>query len=456
MKEKNTTPEQSEVKGISEVLNTVQSEVVTSQLGILEKKILKNAQIDAVTTEMLPNSVEAIRNFEAFEWEVVRLMAYLQKNTAQNISDLGVLFTTTTVESLPIDLQKTFLKAKEIFATGNASPVYQKIFADWQYVVNTYIVPHGDTLLKAYGKPSFLNNLVPDTLKSFNSVSGALLGGGLYVLWNVAGKLFGTKKEAFSLKSMLGYVLGGTLLGTIPAGKNVFSSYTSTKETLTKHVDDPNKMDVQVFNNDTDRSNQKIEVNNKAHPEALGKVGKSLSSLSQQESIQAAEIIFGTGPATKLLVQLDMVYKGNGSLIRREIALGKHEGNLKFGRRNKDPRSGSNIGTFQIGGAGTTFADTEKKYNSCLEAGASLYKKYFNQSIDTSSLSWAQKDLMCHLGYINAQRGGEKTFKKLASNTLSDAQLIYLMSTTIQGGINAIGHDVVQMTRNNAINVNLA
>jgi hypothetical protein len=46
------------------------------------------------------------------------------------------------------------------------------------------------------------------------------------------------------------------------------------------------------------------------------------------------------------LIKLD---GGTGTMIKRMVALGYHEGGLKFGRQNPDPASGYNIGTFQIG-----------------------------------------------------------------------------------------------------------
>ena len=83
--------------------------------------------------------------------------------------------------------------------------------------------------------------------------------------------------------------------------------------------------------------------------------GTPLGALTGPQSDALARAVFGDGPGAAALAALDRHYgPGDGTLVRREIALALHEGRLHVGRENADPASGYNIGTFQIGGAGST------------------------------------------------------------------------------------------------------
>ncbi len=134
---------------------------------------------------------------------------------------------------------------------------------------------------------------------------------------------------------------------------------------------------------------------------------KLMSDLNWTESSMLARKIFHDGPATDLLIALD---GGNGTMIKRMVALWYHEGWLMFWRQNPDPASGYNIGTFQIGWSGSTPETSMKKYQDCFRAGIELAKQYgINTSMDALS-DPGQRDLMTHLWYINIQRGWENTF----------------------------------------------
>lgn len=65
----------------------------------------------------------------------------------------------------------------------------------------------------------------------------------------------------------------------------------------------------------------------------------------------------------------------------------------------------------------------------------------------------AQRDLLTHLGYIQLQRGGERTFDKLKDPNLSDGEVMKLMSDEIQVGIDAIGISVVSQINNTRIDL---
>ena len=173
-----------------------------------------------------------------------------------------------------------------------------------------------------------------------------------------------------------------------------------------------------------------------------------------------ARKIFGDGPGAKLLTAIDQKFGNKGEMILRMVALGKHEGGLLFGRTNKDPASGMNRGTFQIGGVASTTESTKSKYDAMLANGAKIYEKTFGEKLDTKDLNHADKDLIAHIGYIEgrslAYEGSpEGLFQKLADPKLSDNELITLMHRKIQGGIPAIGQDVVAMTRKGTLKVNV-
>ena len=181
---------------------------------------------------------------------------------------------------------------------------------------------------------------------------------------------------------------------------------------------------------------------------------KELKALTFEEAKTLASKVFGQGPATDLLCALS---KNTPAMILRTVALGKHEGGLKFGLKNVDPNKRSkqiNIGTFQMSAAKDEIVS---KWNQNIESGKKLLKEnnipyeesYFKKITNYNEETWdneiqkAQTDLLVRLGYIQSGRGGETTLNKLADANLSAPEIQKLMSTTIQGGIDAIGKDVV-------------
>lgn len=101
----------------------------------------------------------------------------------------------------------------------------------------------------------------------------------------------------------------------------------------------------------------------------LSETVKALKDLNVAETNNLLKKIFGEGPGTNLLIAID---NESTFAIKRMIALAYHEGGLVFGRQNPDPASGFNIGTFQIGGTGSTKESSLSKYESCLQAGIRL------------------------------------------------------------------------------------
>ncbi|OLP16151.1 hypothetical protein BST81_22370 [Leptolyngbya sp. 'hensonii'] len=188
---------------------------------------------------------------------------------------------------------------------------------------------------------------------------------------------------------------------------------------------------------------------------------ETLGNLSQVEAQQLSRAVFGNGPGAELLNLLDQQYSnGTGTLIKREIALARHEGGLRFGRENPDPASGYNFGTFQIGGLDTTASESRAKYDRNLQAGLKLYQQLTGKTVDPATLTLADRDIICHLGYIYTERQRsyngeyyanapgrppEAIFRDLGNPALPVNQAVELMSSGIQGGIRDIGEDVYRM-----------
>lgn len=175
----------------------------------------------------------------------------------------------------------------------------------------------------------------------------------------------------------------------------------------------------------------------------------NLAQMTKEQVYAFSKDAFPGDHGNSLLVQLDKKFspdgQGAGVLVKRMIALGWHEGRLQFRRQNADPARGKNTGTFQINAASQTLADN--RYEGFLRSGIEYYNRTFSTNITRSDLSPADMDILAHVAYIDCERGGKETFRKLADPNLSDEQLITLMHHKIQGGIRAIGESVVAQTR---------
>lgn len=181
--------------------------------------------------------------------------------------------------------------------------------------------------------------------------------------------------------------------------------------------------------------------------------GTPLGALDADQSYALARAVFGDGLGAAALEAFDRHYgPGDGTLVRREIALALHEGRLHVGRENADPASGYNIGTFQIGGAGSTPGTTRERYDGLVADGITRYERISGASVDRDALSPADLDVFAHLGHI-AEKGRisatsteDRHFERLADPALQGDALARFMSREIQVGIPAIGEAVVAYT----------
>ena len=181
--------------------------------------------------------------------------------------------------------------------------------------------------------------------------------------------------------------------------------------------------------------------------------GTPLGALDARQSADLARAVLGDGPGAAALVALDRHYgPGDGTLVRRELALALHEGGLHVGRENADPASGYNIGTFQIGGARSTPEVTRDRYDGLVGDGISLYERISGQSVDAETLSAADRDVFAHVGHI-VEKGRisptstpDRHFELLADPSLQGDALARFMSREIQVGVPDIGRAVVRFT----------
>ena len=181
--------------------------------------------------------------------------------------------------------------------------------------------------------------------------------------------------------------------------------------------------------------------------------GTPLGALTAEQSYGLARAVFGDGPGAAALETLDRTYgPGDGTLVQREIALALHEGRLHVGIENADPASGYNNGTFQIGGAGSTEAETRERYNTLVDDGIGLYERLSGETVDRSTLLQGDLDVFAHIGHIqekgaiSATSTPDRHFERLADPSLQGDALAAFMSDEIQVGIAAIGESVVANT----------
>ena len=197
--------------------------------------------------------------------------------------------------------------------------------------------------------------------------------------------------------------------------------------------------------------------------------GTSLGALTQEQAYDTARAVFGDSYGARALIALDRAYGpegGDGTLVKRQLALGLHEGRLDFGRENPDPKSGYNFGTFQIGGAESTRQTSQERYNRLINRGIANYEELTGETIDRARLTPADKDIFSHIGHleerstfpvVNGFYSNETgIFRDLADPSLDGAELRRFMSRTVQGGILDIGESVDRWTdRENGLRVDL-
>ena len=192
--------------------------------------------------------------------------------------------------------------------------------------------------------------------------------------------------------------------------------------------------------------------------------GTSLGALTADQSYALGRAVFGDGPGAAALQRVDQqLGAGRGVFVQRMIALGQHEGSLNFGRRNADPASGSNIGTFQVGGAGTTAAQTQVRYDALLARGIREVEALGGPRADARTLSPADRDIFAHIGHMTDRaanvyrRPADDLLRQMSNPDVRGEDLVTLVHNRVQGGIRDIGTDVVRMTdREQGVQVNLA
>lgn len=488
-KEKN--PVQIETPGLSNILKDAQQEFVSKDLNALEKRMNFSRALESVKLNELPDK-NSLKNFEGFQWEVVHLAAYCMGKLNIPATEMKKLPADIVNKStLPSQLQLIYTKILELGKIQNISPVYGKVFENWSANIDTYIAPHTSQILKVYKEDSVLD-MLPPTLKSINPISGAALGGGLAVLYWAYKKFSGENdNSSFGLGKMLGMVFGGAMIGMLPAGKNLYSSFSN----ITKHLGGNSVTDWFTSSGRLNMAKNMVEMSQKSssamaettakqtektvsskaptqkeiYTKILNPKGISLDKLTAEQAYTSTRNIFGNGQGASALILLDQKFGGTGELVKREMALAAHEGGFNWFRKNADPKSGHNTGTFQIGGAGTTPQESLSIYNGKVTAGIKYYEKISGTSVSESNLTDADRDVFSHIGHLLERESIFSTknksyiawlqknpdwknkpgsiFAMLCDKSLSDDNVQTLMSTIIQGGIDAIGKDVVKKTR---------
>jgi len=177
---------------------------------------------------------------------------------------------------------------------------------------------------------------------------------------------------------------------------------------------------------------------------------KLLKDLNLPESIKLLKDVFWEWPWTDLLIKID---DGSTFAIKRMIALGKHEWELRFGCQNKDPKSWQNIWTFQIWWAKSTKESSLNKYLNCIDVWVNLAESFWI-NIDYKALvdNPAQRDLIAHMWFIKWKPWYNSIIEDLKNPNLSKEKLIYLMSTRIQVWIQAVWIKVNNIVNTTKIN----
>lgn len=204
---------------------------------------------------------------------------------------------------------------------------------------------------------------------------------------------------------------------------------------------------------------------------------KPLSLMNFEDAKTLFLWVFWTGPWTDLAVRLS---NGSPALLLRTIATAKHEGGLKFGLTNPDKaKNQKNIWTFQISEAFEKGNVMRKYFYKSLVAWLELawnpvsinpvLEKYNNEvsnadagnygeltsrmmsEIQSLGISYAQQDLLTWYWYINLSQWGARTFAKLADSSLSEPEVMTLISDKIQVWIPAIWASVVAQIKSQSV-----
>ncbi len=177
-----------------------------------------------------------------------------------------------------------------------------------------------------------------------------------------------------------------------------------------------------------------------------------LGALNATQSYALGRAVFGDGPGAAALERVDrQLGTGSGVFVQRMIALGQHEGSLNFGRTNADPASGSNVGTFQVGGAGSTPEQTRARYEGFVTSGMRTVEALGGPRVDPRTLSQADRDVFAHIAHMTnraseSRRPADALLRQMADPTVRGEALVTLVHRGVQGGIRDIGTGVLAMT----------
>ncbi len=150
---------------------------------------------------------------------------------------------------------------------------------------------------------------------------------------------------------------------------------------------------------------------------------------------------FGDWEGFKLLEKL-----GGGdkvTLMKRVLALAKHEGNFAFGKTNWDPSNKwwFSKGTFQIFDEN----NVEARYNSLFNKTIAKY------NLNKNNLTSADKDIIARVGHVNEKWAREENknkdlWKILSNKNLNASELARFISKTVQVWWSVIGKNVAMRT----------
>ena len=182
--------------------------------------------------------------------------------------------------------------------------------------------------------------------------------------------------------------------------------------------------------------------------------GTPLGALDAEPSYALGRAVLGDSEGAAALEFLDRrLGSGDGVLVQRFLAMGLHEGQLHAGRGNPDPASGYNLGTFQLGGRGTTPDVTAANQDRLLAHGLSFLAAR-GHSVDASSLTLMDRDVITHVGYLADRARGafrsplaeDQLIRELGDASIQGEALVHLVHHRVQGGVRDIGVNVARWT----------
>ena len=176
---------------------------------------------------------------------------------------------------------------------------------------------------------------------------------------------------------------------------------------------------------------------------------KTLNEYTDAEAKTLFTSVFWTGLVTDAFMHLT---NGSGAAMLRTVALAKHEGNLDFDIRNRDPNLKSkqnNYSTFQLSAKNLDAKLTESKrwFKKLLQNTpfANMNDDEFMHTFN--QLDVRQQNLALWLWHIMSRPKPYQILADLGNPDLSETEVATLMSKRIQWGISDIGKWVVKQMK---------